>query len=95
MNNLCYVILNGPLSINEMGVSLNKDKSEFWYNILKYIDALTCQIHMIFNRMNKLNIGQSPICMIVLMDVVIIVNHEYLSSDLRYQVTTVDVAHFL
>jgi hypothetical protein len=55
----------------------------------------TCQIHMIFNRMNKLNIGQNPNYMIILMDVVIKVNHEYLSSDLRYQITTVDIAHFL
>ena len=44
----------------------------------------TWQIHMILNRVNKLNIGQNPNYMIILMDVVIKVNHEYLSSDLRY-----------
>ena len=43
----------------------------------------------------KLDIGQNPNYMIILMDVVIIVNHEYLSSDLRYQVTTMNVANFL
>ena len=49
LNPWINVILNCPLSVNNMRILLNQDKSEGWYNILKVYWCVVMPFQMIFN----------------------------------------------